>query len=179
VPAFFLMIPFLVWAAFPGAYFPEVVAFGLFVYLAVGAYFVRKLMRENAADASISPPTAEYRWRKGWSNTEFQRHFSLFLRGRGWRILSSTPVDENRLAVVIDKQKFRLALLCVQPGHAATNDDDARLEATRSDHRVTDVVLVTQDRPTAEERNSAITRNVWLLSFEDLDNLDEAVAVEF
>ncbi len=179
MPVVFLLIPLLAWAALPRPYWPLLAVASFILLMTIVTWWVRKELRRYADTVAISPPSAEYRWHKGWSSTDFERHFSLFLRGRGWRILSAAPVGADRLAVVIDKQKFRLSLLCVQPGHPATADDETRLEATRSDHRVTDIVLVTQNRPTAEERNSAITRNVWLLSFEDLDSLDEAIAVEF
>ncbi len=176
--ATFLIVPFLLWAATPRQYWWLVEIFGIVLVLVITAYYTYIAWTKHLATEAMTAPKAAYRWHKSWDTAQFQRHFSIFLRERGWRIISATQLGADRLQVVVDKQKVRIALLCVQPGHTATAEDNTQLQAARADVRVTELVLVTDSTATAEERNEAVSRNMWLFNFDDLDNLDEALVID-
>jgi len=176
--ATFLIVPLLLWAATPRQYWWLLAIFGGVLTLVIAAWYIYQEWNKHLAAEAITAPKAAYRWHKSWDTAQFQRHFSIFLRERGWRIVSATQLGADRLQVVVDKQKVRIALLCVQPGHAATVADNTQLQAARADVRVTELVLVTDSTATAEERNEAVSRNMWLFNFDDLDNLDEALVME-
>ena len=176
--ATFLLVPILLWMAAPRQYWGLLAIFSALLVLAIAGYYTYLAWTRQRAVDAMTAPKAAYRWHKSWGVAQFQRHFSIFLRERGWRIISATQLGADRLQVVVDKQKVRIALLCVQPGQPATAEDTTQLEAARADPRVTELVLVTDTTATAEERNAAVGRNMWLFNFDDLDNLDEALVIE-
>jgi hypothetical protein len=175
LPPFF---PLLIWRATPDAWRPLVAAAGVFILVMVVLLFARSVRRRNARDAATSAPKEEYRWLSGWDAALYGRHFGSFLRFRGWRILSSSPAGKDRLTVVAEKYRCRLALLCVEPGQDAAEADLGHLEAVGRDARATRVALVSRSAMAPTARPPEAGRNLWQIRYDDLRRLDDLLRVD-
>jgi len=169
----------LVWVLAGPAWHPLMVA--VFVVLAAMGVFtsMRWIVRNEVAVKLTSRPLNIYIWHQAWNAAEFLRHFELYLRVRGWRIIDASADGDDRFRLVADKSKGkdRIALLGVRPGQAATQADFTGLDTLRREQRATRAALVVDAKPTAQEVSTALSRNCLVLRFADLDFLENALNV--
>jgi len=175
LPPFF---PLLIWLMTPDAWHPFLLV-AFVVMLVTGAIlFTRSVRRLHASEAATSAPRDEYRWLSGWDATRYGRHFGSFLRFRGWRILSASALAPGRLAVVAEKYRCRLALLCVEPTRDAAASDISHLQSVGQDARATRIALVSRSPAKPPGPPTDAGHNVWHIRYDDLRRLDELLRVD-
>jgi hypothetical protein len=152
------------------------------VLLTVAGVFaaMRNIVRHEQERRVSSRPLDIYRWLPQWDAPQFLRHFELFLRARGWRIISASATSEDRFLVVADKtkSKCRIALLGVKPGQQAAATDVTDLDAARQDQLVTRAALVVEVKPSEQDVHDALERGILTLRFADLSTLEDALYVK-
>jgi hypothetical protein len=174
-----LGVALLVWVLSPLWVHPVMVALAILLVVAGVVVSVRRIIRNEHAVRISSRPLDNYRWLQHWDATQFLRHFELFLRARGWRIISSSARGDDRILVVADKSKSkcRIALLGVRPAQAATEADMTALNAARKAQLATRAALIVESRPPPEEFHAALEQGIVTLRFTDLYTLEDALNV--
>ena len=177
VPLFVLSV--LVWVLAPLWWHPIMLVLG--VALVATALFVslRTIVRNEQLVRDSSRPLNNYRWLPHWDATQFLRHFELFLRVRGWRIIDASAPQPDRILVVADKtkSKSRIVLLGVRPGNASAVADLDQLETVRASQLANRAALIVDPKPPEQDVHVALERGIITLRFTDLATLEEALHV--
>jgi hypothetical protein len=142
-----IVVPPLVWQLGPASWHPM----ERVIYAACGALAAALLTlayaRGTAARRASVAGHVTWRWSPGTRAREFRQGLEQYLRGCGWQIDSIAIVGSNRLEVAARKEQWRLALLCVGPGHDMVNPSDLdRLNRLREKANATHAVIVTPDQ---------------------------------
>lgn len=169
----------LVWVLANPWWHPIMVFLALvFVTAGVVAAVWRVVQNERAVSLT-SRPLDNYRWLPKWDARTYLSNFELFLRARGWRIVTSSELTQDRVLVVAakTKSKSRIALLGVRPGQAAAASDVDTLDAARKAQMATRAAIVVDQKPAAKETHAAMDRGILTLRFADLGALENALNV--
>jgi hypothetical protein len=167
----FIVILVLVWAVVPDAwhpYVPEIVLGAGLCGVIVSAFRIWG----DLSRYGHHPLRAEYHWRPGVTAEAFETLLTITLRDRGWHILSSAVLDRERLGLTIQKDKQRVALLCLAPGHPPTAADIRYANASRVHAEAQTGVLLAGTHEADQSLLSLLDRNNTLLDYDNLSRLD-------
>jgi hypothetical protein len=167
VPMFFWMVVEERWHLYLGIFYATVAVI-------CAAFFVRRVRREKAEQRAQWPLHDDYRWRKAWPAARFRQHLCLYLQLRGWTTVSAEELGTERLVLVTQRDRWKVALLCVRPGHAPVPQDGAHLDSVRVSAGATRAALVSASRADLAVING---RDLIRLRFEDLEMLDDTLRV--
>jgi hypothetical protein len=154
------------------------------VLFVIAVLWVRKQLMRDRASVQHAPPPETCRWRKGFDPAIFLGHVTLFLRVRGWRVLSTQIMGPDRAAFVAQNGSFRLAALCLRPGAELEAADMQTLETMARQNSASRAVLVVADKkrippPAAAESSLALLEDAGprILQFEDLPHLSDIIGL--
>jgi hypothetical protein len=173
-----IIIPALLWVILPSHWHPLLVLIYALCGLLIVAIWLRGVMRD-AAEAKANPATqASWRWPDRISSDKFRTQLSLFLQLRGWRVLSSTIGEGERVEMIAQKDRWCVALMCVGPQQpAASAKDLSRLDSLRRTAGASHVALITSEPRGSAMISSTAATNVLLLRFDDLARFDDALGL--
>jgi hypothetical protein len=137
------------------------------------------IVQNERAVGRTSRPLDNYRWLPQWDAATYLSNFELFLRVRGWRIVTSSELSQDRILVVADKSKSRsrIALLGVRPGNAPAESDVDTLDAARKSQMATRAAIVVGQKLAPSDTHTALDRGIVTLRFDDLGALENALNV--
>jgi hypothetical protein len=170
--------PLMVWYWTPDAWRPTLAIAAILISIVSAIIYTRNVRRWYAKEAATSAAKDEYRWLSGWDAKSYERHFGSFLRFRGWRILSASAIDPGRLTVVAEKDRCRVALLCVEPSQDAAVSDLSQLESLGREARATHAALVSRSTSVPPHLHADAKCNVWQIRYGDLPRLNELLRVD-
>jgi hypothetical protein len=174
-----LGLSMLVWVLADPWWHPLMIAVAIAVVTVGAVNGVRRIITNERAVGLTSRPLDNYRWLPQWDAAQYLSNFELFLRARGWRIVQSSAVTQDRVLVVADKSKSksRIALLGLRPGQSAVAGDVDNLDTARKAQRATRAAIVVDTKPSAEDTHAALDRGILTLRFADLGTLENVLNV--
>jgi hypothetical protein len=174
-----LGVAMLIWVIADPWWHPLMIAVAVCLLVFGLTAAVRRIVLNERAVGLTSRPLDNYRWLPQWDAPTYLRHFELFLRVRGWRIIAASEVTQDRVLVVADKSKSktRIALLGVRPAQSAAAADFDNLDAARTAQRATRAALIVDQKLAADETHAALDRGILTLRFADLGTLEDALNV--
>jgi hypothetical protein len=155
---------------------------GLDIVVIIGAalYGIRRALKSDAELRGLAPSRIENRWRPSWQPDKFLQHLSLFVRLRGWRVSSSSVLGQDRVGLVLEKDKCRLAMLCLRPDTAEAASDRDTVGAMARQALASRTAVVSE----AKKKRPGVGQDIHLgpaatlsLQFEDLSRLDEVLGL--
>jgi hypothetical protein len=146
---------------------PFFIGFGLII-IAICAVRVRRDFARFFRD----PMRPNYRWEKGVDVAAYQRFVTMFLRDRGWRVLTSAVLDPARVDLTIQKDRRRAVLVFLAPGRVPTEQDLAQLTMSRTEADAQNAAMVGHWTESHKAVLSARDAQSFLLDYDDLNQLD-------
>jgi hypothetical protein len=174
MPLIFVMfLPLTIWYFTPDAWHGVLAAVAIVSAVVFGIFYAYSVRRWHANEAATSAAKEEYRWLSGWDAARYERHFGSFLRFRGWRILSSSAPGPGRITVVAEKDRCRLALLCVEPSQYSAAADLSHLELVGREVKATRIALVSRPNNRPASLGTGAAPMLWQIRYDDLPRLEE------
>jgi hypothetical protein len=152
-------------------------------FIGAAIVVIRRGLRAEAEIRAAAAPEGACRWRKIWAPADFLARLTLFLRYRGWRVVSSDIIEPDRVLLVVKKEKCCLAILCLRPGAVPASTDVEAVRQTCLQANASRSAIVTETKfvaplPAAASGASLLRGDaMFMLSFSELDQIDEVVGL--
>jgi len=171
-----LSIPFVLWQLLDPKWHPYILAVSACIALVGGLLLRRRKQREAVEDRKGALPPQLWLWPKRLDAEGFRPRIEIFLRSRGWQVISCVPALPDTLRIVAQKDRTRIALHLAR---TQTPPDGATLKGVSAFQREAAAgqsAFVSDLRYAQAARQAASDASVRLMRFADLDGIDVAFA---
>ena len=139
---------------------------------------IRHLVRENAAIRPSRVMDEDCPWPAGTSPAAYCTQIAGFLSAHGWRVVSATLGERERVEIIIRKDRWTIVLLVLGPGQTGLSAaDTSRLDAMKREAGAARRAVVAADHPTLKNTGAPHGTSLASLRFEDLPRLEEALGL--
>jgi hypothetical protein len=167
-----LSIPFVLWQLLDPRWHPYILVASALIAGVGGLYLRQRKRREAIEDRKGALPPHLWLWPKRLNAEGFRPRIEIFLRSRGWHVISSVPALPDALRIVAQKDRTRIALHLAR---TETPPDGAVLRGVSAFQREAAAgqsAYVSDLRYAHAARQAASDASVRLMRFADLDAID-------